>query len=240
MLRLSSLTAAHAATKPIGVSTARRFFSLAKKDSQPIKELEPVTYYLGVPQNGKLSQLRWRDRLVIYLVFSLTGTTAVMIVKPTLAYFCEEGFWGLKKGDGFVKGPWQFRVLYFAVMWPTYTVLLIVFGAIFHRYQWFAQMAHKMWSRVLPKPVANLMGRVLIQREKQRSTVGWTTGYRPGTKEAAASSAAAEAALAMKAIPSGTEEIPTGAAAEAVQPPQPTVSTAYDADPWIVDPNKTK
>ncbi len=197
MQRLTCLGARHtmggsSSAPAASLSMARRLFSLVKKGSNmPIRDLPPVTYRMGVPQDGKLSQLKWKDRFVIYVVFALTGTTAVMIVKPTLAYLCEEGFWGLAPGDGFVKGPWTFRGLYFAIMWPTYTFLLLWWGAIFTRYRWFAHQAHKMWSRILPRFMSDWLKRVWICEEKQRSTLGWTTGYRPGSQEAAAAAAAA-------------------------------------------------
>ena len=222
MQRISRLAVVRPA---IGLTCQRRLLSFGRK--KVTEELPPVQYYLGVPQNGKLSQLKWPDRFVILLVFSLTGTSAVMIVRPILEAICEEGYFGLQTGDGFIKGPWTFRAVYFAVMWPSYTLLLILWGLCFSRYRWFARMAHKMWARILPKPMSNLMFRILIQDCPQRTSVGWTTGYRTA-EEAAAAAAAKAAAAAGGAKVAATVAIPAPATAASGEVKEQSES-AHDA-----------
>jgi hypothetical protein len=105
----------------------------------------------GVPVSGKLSQLPLKDKLIICFVFSVTGSSAVLVVRPALRYLVDNGFMGLPEDSGFIKGPWLYRFLYFAIMWPSYSVLLLLFGSIFGRRLWFSHMIIKMWGRVLPK-----------------------------------------------------------------------------------------
>lgn len=105
----------------------------------------------GVPVRGSLGRLPLKEKLVICLVFSITGTSAVLFVRPTLKYLVDYGFFGLPQDSGFKNGPWLYRLLYFAVMWPTYSLLLYCIGGIFGRRIWFSNMLVKMWGRILPK-----------------------------------------------------------------------------------------
>lgn len=105
----------------------------------------------GVPIRGKLSRLPGKEKFIICLVFSLTGSSAVLFVRPTLKYFVDNGFMGLPKDAGFVNGPWLYRFLYFCVMWPVYSLLLYSIGGLFGRRIWFSHMLVKMWGRILPK-----------------------------------------------------------------------------------------
>jgi hypothetical protein len=110
-----------------------------------------VVYRQGVPIRGKLSKLPLKEKFIICFVFSITGSSAALLVKPALRYLVDNGFLGLPEDSGFWNGPWLYRALYFAIMWPTYSVLLFTFGGIFGRRIWFSHMLAKMWGRFLPK-----------------------------------------------------------------------------------------
>ena len=110
-----------------------------------------VVYRKGVPIRGKLSRMTMKDKFIVCLVFSLTGSSAVLVVRPALKYLVDNGFMGLPEDSGFVNGPWLYRALYFAIMWPSYSFLLYSFGALFGMRIWFSHMLVKMWGRVLPK-----------------------------------------------------------------------------------------
>jgi hypothetical protein len=115
----------------------------------------------GVAIRGSLSKLPWSEKFIICLVFSITGTSAVMFVRPALKYLVDHGFCGLPPNSSFTNGPWLFRVLYFAIMWPAYTALLYTFGGLFGRRIWFSNMIIKMWGRLLPKRGKDFLRRVL-------------------------------------------------------------------------------
>jgi len=84
----------------------------------------------------------WRDRLMILLVFSLTGTTVVRIVRPFLnkVVGLQGSLWA---------GPWKFRLIYVCCTMPTYSCVLILIGTIFGRHLYFRNFAARMWSRIL-------------------------------------------------------------------------------------------
>jgi hypothetical protein len=187
--------------------------------------------------------MSWSDRFVIYLVFSLTGTCAVLVVKPVLKFCCVEGVWGLKEGDGFIKGPWQYRVLYFCIMYPTYTIFLLAIAACFQRYMWFSKLASKMWGRFLPRRAAKFVRRMLVPEVPMRSSVGWTSGTRshhPAARatagaEAATAAASAAAAAGVKAIPGTIEEPAKSSAAVSEEPPAAAAKKSREPeDPWLV------
>lgn len=155
------LAASAKSSKKVAVRHNSTAASTAAEEAAAEKVLRPkpsnlpddgtVVYRKGVPIRGKLSKLPLKEKLIICFVFSITGSSAVMIVRPTLKYLVDNGFMGLPTDAGFWNGPWLYRCLYFAVMWPTYSMLLFFLGGIFGRRIWFCCMLAKMWGRFLPK-----------------------------------------------------------------------------------------
>jgi len=86
---------------------------------------------------------RW-EMIVIFLVFAITGTTAMRIAKPVLYWFgfnrdlFPEGFFG-----GFLY--WSIRVI---IILPLYQLLLIVFGTLLGQFKFFWEFEKKMLKRM--------------------------------------------------------------------------------------------
>ncbi len=82
--------------------------------------------------------------IVILLVFSVTGSTAVFVARPFLEWI------GLRP-DGFSGawwGSWIYWILRILVIFPIYQVLLVVFGAVFGQFSFFWNLEKKMLRRM--------------------------------------------------------------------------------------------
>ncbi|MFI8603910.1 DUF6787 family protein [Cellulophaga baltica] len=82
--------------------------------------------------------------IMILLVFSVTGSSALKIARPLLDYI---GF----TRDNFAE-DWYFSILYWTVriliIFPIYQVLLVVFGWLFGQFKFFWNFEKKMLSRL--------------------------------------------------------------------------------------------
>ena len=84
------------------------------------------------------------EAAVAFVVFGITGSTSVAVVRPTLkSTFGIEG--SLK------EGPWSYRISSILAVSPIYASMLVTFGTIAGRHRFFAGMAHKIFGRFLPK-----------------------------------------------------------------------------------------
>jgi hypothetical protein len=102
-----------------------------------IKPMRPV-------QDLKRWSLPWvKDKAIVFLVFGITGSTTVSIVRPTLSLFGVTG--------SFIDGPWTYRVSYLAISLPLYSAILITVGTLFGRGEFFRGVSKKMYSRFIPK-----------------------------------------------------------------------------------------
>lgn len=98
----------------------------------------------------KISSLDPKEKMFVCVIFAITGSSAVFFVRPTLKAIVDSEVLGLPLDSGFINGPWSYRFLYFAVMWPCYSLLLLTYGTIFGRREFFTHFVKKMWSRFLP------------------------------------------------------------------------------------------
>ncbi|AIZ43171.1 MULTISPECIES: DUF6787 family protein [Cellulophaga] len=82
--------------------------------------------------------------IMILLVFSVTGSSALKIARPLLDYI---GF----TRDNFAD-DWYFSILYWTVriliIFPIYQILLIIFGWLFGQFKFFWNFEKKMLSRL--------------------------------------------------------------------------------------------
>lgn len=106
-----------------------------------------------------------REKLFVCIIFAITGSSAAAVVRPALAV-CRarpefQSLFGIDENSGFVAGPAGYRVLYFLLMWPMYTALLVFYGTLFQRRAFFSEFALKMWSRFLPSTAAQGLRRLL-------------------------------------------------------------------------------
>jgi hypothetical protein len=117
------------------------------------------------PSQPKLWELPRSELAIVCTVFAITGSSAAYFVRPALRFLILNTpvgpTLGLDESSGFIAGPWPFRVMYFLVMWPMYSMLLLTFGTLAGRGAFFRPFIVKMWSRVLPKPAAAKLKQVL-------------------------------------------------------------------------------
>lgn len=82
--------------------------------------------------------------VIILIVFSVTGSTAVVVAKPLLTWI------GLQP-DGFPDawwGGWLYWTLRILVIFPIYQVLLVVIGTLFGQFKFFWNLEKKMMRRM--------------------------------------------------------------------------------------------
>jgi len=76
--------------------------------------------------------------VIIFIVFSVTGSTSVIIAKPVIEFL------GINKELGGLL-YWTLRIL---VIFPLYQILLVFFGWVFGQFTFFWNMEKKMLKRI--------------------------------------------------------------------------------------------
>jgi len=89
-------------------------------------------------EHPKYSSRWWLEKLYVCTVFAITGSTAMVVVRYIMHRMLElEGsIW---------SGPWLYRLIYFLVMTPSYSVTLLLMGTIFGRQAFFLKILKRMW-----------------------------------------------------------------------------------------------
>lgn len=77
--------------------------------------------------------------LIIFLVFSITGYTSLLIAKPILNLV------GLSQE---ATNPWVYRPLRILLVFPFYQILIVVFGWIFGQFEFFWNFEKRMLRRI--------------------------------------------------------------------------------------------
>ena len=77
--------------------------------------------------------------LIIFFVFSVTGSLALWVAKPIL------DFVGLDKST---FSPWIFWPIRISIIFPIYQILIVIIGALFGQFQFFWTFEKKMLSRL--------------------------------------------------------------------------------------------
>lgn len=77
--------------------------------------------------------------IIILIVFSVTGSLAVWVVKPILELV------GLDKS---AVTPWMFWPIRIAIIFPIYQVMIVVIGALFGQFKFFWAFEKKMLVRL--------------------------------------------------------------------------------------------
>ena len=77
--------------------------------------------------------------VIILIVFSVTGSIAVWIVKPILDFI------GLDKS---AVSPWIFWPIKIAIIFPIYQILIVIIGILFGQFTFFWNFEKKMLSRL--------------------------------------------------------------------------------------------
>eukprot|EP01112_Ceratiomyxa_fruticulosa_P023279 TRINITY_DN882_c0_g1_i1.p1 TRINITY_DN882_c0_g1~~TRINITY_DN882_c0_g1_i1.p1 ORF type:complete len:222 (-),score=37.30 TRINITY_DN882_c0_g1_i1:129-794(-) len=103
-----------------------------------------LSRFLGPkPEYPKYSKGWWWDKVVICTVFAVTGSSTTLFVRPVLENL-------LNVHGSLVQGPWDYRIAYIFVITPIYSVLLVLFGTLFARHDFFKKFAIRMWVRMIP------------------------------------------------------------------------------------------
>ncbi len=76
---------------------------------------------------------------IILVVFSITGSVAVLIAKPLLNLV------GLEKE---LFSPWVFWPIRIFIIFPIYQILIVIIGALFGQFQFFWNFEKKMLIRL--------------------------------------------------------------------------------------------
>ena len=89
-------------------------------------------------------KLKWNIQsnfqlFIILLVFSITGSSSLVVAKPILTYF---------NITGEMLNPWIYQTLRFIIIFPVYQVLILIFGALFGQFQFFWNFEKKMLARM--------------------------------------------------------------------------------------------
>jgi len=91
--------------------------------------------------NGHESKnFNWWDMFVKCVVFAITGSTALYFLRKILRFLNISGTWR--------DGPWSYRIAYFIIMFPLYSLCLILTGTLFGRRKFFESVLLRMWSRI--------------------------------------------------------------------------------------------
>jgi hypothetical protein len=90
-------------------------------------------------------QSRWKVNsiwqvIVILIVFACTGTTVMLIAKPTLIWVFEPDpvpLWG--------------KVVYYILIFPIYNVFLLAYGFIFGQFKFFYEFEKRLLKRIFSR-----------------------------------------------------------------------------------------
>ena len=77
--------------------------------------------------------------IIIFFVFSITGSLALWVAKPLLSLI------GVEKN---LLSPWIFWPVRILIIFPIYQVLIVIIGAIFGQFRFFWNFEKKMLSRL--------------------------------------------------------------------------------------------
>ena len=77
--------------------------------------------------------------LIIFLVFSVTGSLSLWVAKPLL------DFMGLEEA---ALSPWIFWPIRISIIFPIYQILIVIIGTLFGQFQFFWNFEKKMLYRL--------------------------------------------------------------------------------------------
>ncbi len=95
-------------------------------------------------KRGWLERLqdRWKltsikDVIIVLIVFALTGTTVVVIKPYVISVF-----------TGGEEAPLWFTILYYIFILPVYNLILLIYGAIFGKFDFFWKFERRFIKRI--------------------------------------------------------------------------------------------
>eukprot|EP01089_Gocevia_fonbrunei_P012211 TRINITY_DN2820_c0_g1_i3.p1 TRINITY_DN2820_c0_g1~~TRINITY_DN2820_c0_g1_i3.p1 ORF type:complete len:194 (-),score=3.97 TRINITY_DN2820_c0_g1_i3:92-673(-) len=141
-------------TKQVGYanSTVRhgmtRRYSTASPITLQAKFNQFTSYWLSEAATKKTWSFEWfLEKLIICIIFGITGTSSMYCVRPLL-----NPFWKAEPNEpppSMINGPWSYRFTSLIVITPVYSCILLTVGAIFGQYHYFSKVAKRIWARPL-------------------------------------------------------------------------------------------
>ena len=94
--------------------------------------------------NRTASSDGWRHWAIVFTVFGITGTLAVLFSQILLKgiFHLEGNVW---------SGPWSYRAVYLVLMLPFYSVTLLVVGTLLGKHAYFKLRLLRMWGLLMPR-----------------------------------------------------------------------------------------
>ena len=91
-------------------------------------------------------RIDWVHYTAVIVVFGITGSLSALFGRFLLN-------WVLGVEGEVWSGPWSYRIAYFMLVPPIYSVILVAVGSLFGKRCYFKRRVLRMWGRLLPMPV---------------------------------------------------------------------------------------
>tara|TARA_Y200000002_G_scaffold57230_1_gene42514 strand:- start:97 stop:402 length:306 start_codon:yes stop_codon:yes gene_type:complete len=79
-----------------------------------------------------------KQLIIVFLVFSITGSLSVVLGEPIINFFFEDGF----------ENNFYFWIVRIIIIFPLYQILLIIIGTIFGEFRYFWRIEKKILMRL--------------------------------------------------------------------------------------------
>ena len=79
-----------------------------------------------------------KQLVIVFLVFSITGSLSVVLGEPIINFFFEDGF----------ENNLYFWIVRIIIIFPLYQILLIIVGTIFGEFRYFWRIEKKILIRL--------------------------------------------------------------------------------------------
>ena len=79
-----------------------------------------------------------KQLVIVFLVFSITGSLSVVLGEPVINFFFEDGF----------ENNLYFWIVRIIIIFPLYQILLIIIGTIFGEFRYFWRIEKKILMRL--------------------------------------------------------------------------------------------
>ena len=79
-----------------------------------------------------------KQLVIVFLVFSITGSLSVVLGEPIIDFFFEDGF----------ENNLYFWITRIIIIFPLYQILLIIIGTIFGEFRYFWRIEKKILMRL--------------------------------------------------------------------------------------------
>ena len=79
-----------------------------------------------------------KQLIIVFLVFSITGSLSVILGEPIIKFFFEDDF----------ENNLYFWIIRILIIFPLYQILLIIIGTIFGEFKYFWRIEKKILTRL--------------------------------------------------------------------------------------------